>query len=205
MTKPKGNSERTLTMDKGKTQMLFRLFDVMYKTGVSDAASVCDSGLVREHIERCQEPGIFGRVTDDTSTDWLYFQITLEKLAYQHGMREPFMRFARNVGRYGRNYLSVGYVCALCWYLQGLADYEQYGCADIAIFNSKPRARLTRDGKLRNAKLEDWVSDTQIFCFKRNKTDREAAGNKYAMPERNYTLFTRVLSLAAISRYDTTT
>lgn len=200
--KAKTNKQRNLIIDRGCAMMLLRLFDACYQMGLTDAAICRDEGLCRAHVEITAEPGVFGRVNDDTSTDWLYWQITLERVIYGKGFSEAFLRYARNVGRYGRNYLSVAYVCALDWYRLGLTDYCATHNADLTSLNGRPKMRLRKDGTLHEMGNKAMVSETQLMCFKRSKTDREAVNNKYSLKEFHYAAFTRAIGLASVSRWD---
>lgn len=202
--KPKKNSERMLIITQGVAAMLLRLFDAMYKRGVNDAAMCGDNGMMREFLAKTSEPGVFGILDDDTSDDWIYFQIQVEREIWEKGFREPYMRYCRNMGRYGRNYLSVGFLCALDWYRMGIQHYMEYGCKNMAMFNTRQKVYLTKGGETAKMSNERMVSDTQDMCFKRKKID-SMSESKWALSGFQYMNFVKGIGIGAIGKYDSMT
>lgn len=190
------SEKRTIGIDRGVAQFLMRLFDRMYKLGVNDAAAADDEGLVYSWTARTQEPGVFGRVGDETSHDPLYWQLTLQKTAFEMGAAGRFTTYARMAGRYGRNYLSVAWVVAQCFYNRGLRDWcDHPEAGGLALFNAKGRVRW--DGKCAGWSAPAMVSLAQEFCFERRASDT-AKGGKMAIKERHYTAFIKCISLASV-------
>lgn len=183
-------------IDRKTAQMLCRLFDRMYKLGVNDAANAEDEGLVRMWIEKTTQPGVFGRLDDETSHEAMYWQLTIQKIAFSAGVSKRLMWYASCMGRYGSNYFSTGWVVFQCFYNLGMQDYINDPTArTLEAFNSKLRQRWIKGGG-------DWntpsiVSQAQEFCFKRNHSDQHSSDRKALKPN-HYTMFIKAIGLAAL-------
>lgn len=194
------NTQRPVGIDRSVAQLLMRLFDRMYKLGVNDASRVDDEGLSYMWIEKTSQPGVFGRLGDETSHDPLYWQLTLQKVALELKSVPRFINYARDAGRYGRNYLSVAWVVAQCFYNQGLKDwYDHPDTSQLVSFNNKSRMRWGET--LSNWAPSAMVSAAQEFCFERKASD-EAEGGKFAIKERHYMTFIKCISLATVINRD---
>lgn len=209
MAKPKKNSERYLIVSKGTCTMLLRVFDMCYKMGVNDACDVDDSGLVSECINRLNNPGIFGRVNDDTSTEWIYWQLTLRAEIHKDilykGIYAPFERYINNAGRINKNYFGVAYDVAKYFYIRGLEDWELSHTRDLSIFNSKSKLLLLPNGLVKNWKPADMISEAQMYCFQLIKIHSEWPNKRVTHTDRQITTFMRALALGNIGRYDSIT
>lgn len=185
---------------RAMAQILLRLFDRMYKTGVNDAAAYDDEAATHAWIERTSQPGVFGRLGDNTSDTPLYWLLKLQEAAYEIGLHRKLMDFAHLAGRYGKNYLSVAWVLTQCFYNYGLlAWWEDTQAWDLTVFNARKKVRWTR--KDRNWRPSEMVSQAQKFCFERLRSDLDHGG-KFALRERHYKIFIRCLGLASLETKD---
>lgn len=202
--KAKGNSQRDLILDHTRASMLLRIFDLSYKMGVNDACQADDSGLVREHIETLKTPDKFGRI-GSVADDWLYWQLTLRQAIITNPLyksaNSSFERYVASAGHAFRNYLGVAFSICKAFYMLGLSDWESHRLSDLSIFNSKPKVRLQADGKLKEWKTSDMISDAQIMCYEQRKLHTES-DCKFRNTEKHFTLFIRCLALASMKRWD---
>ena len=183
-------------IDRGIAQMLCRMFDRMYKLGVNDAAEAEDEGLVMMWAEKTSRPGVFGRLGDETSHDALYWQLTLQKVAFTAGMSNRLMRYASAMGRYGANYFSAAWPVFQDFYNMGMLDWcKDPSARTLAVFNSKTRLRWARSGGAWT--IPSIVSQSQEFCFQRRHSDMQSQDRKALKPH-HYEYFIKAIGLASL-------
>lgn len=182
-------------IDRPTAQMLCRLFHHMYRLGVNDCAQAEDEGLAKEWIRKTSEPGVFGRLGDETSHDALYWQLILQKEAHSLGIARRLMDYMRKAGRYGKNYLSVAWVMAQCFYNSGMEAWCRDPHAwELPLFNTRTRARWDKARRIwSNSGL---VSQAQEFCFQRQHSDMESEDKK-ALKAHHYLIFIKSIGLAS--------
>lgn len=202
MTLPKNPNKETLFTAE-TARMWLRMFARLYKRGVQDAADLDDEGACKEYLEATARCNVWGELTDrrlsDDPIDW---QVTLNVVSREMGAYQPFLRYFRNMGRYGSNWFSAALPCALDWYRKGIADYiANPGAHDMARFLAvdKPLWGKNKIEKLDNGRM---VDITQGFIRERKITDSEAGDRKYALSDKQYTWFRQRIANASRSSFD---
>jgi hypothetical protein len=201
----KNNTERQLGISSADATMLVRLFMRVYQLGVNDAYEVDDSGRVRQWIDYCSQPGVFGRITDDTSHDVVYWQLVLQREIIAMNCYNRFLAYIRRAGKYGRNYLSVLWPVCQSFYNLGLVEYnDEPGLLDMQVFNSDLHLRWAKRPYHQWRKL-DVVCMAQDYCFKLRRRDTDAGVSHVTLLPRHYEAFIKAIGIASVVRFDSMT
>lgn len=191
---------KDLTITRHLMLKVLKMFAVFYNMGVKDAYDIGDDGYCREHIEKTSQPGKFGRVNDTISDSPLYWQLRIMEMARIHLVYNSIYNYFHNMGRFGRNYLSVFLVITQEFYNKGLRDYCDNPYLDMGVFERKGIYAKIERGNITTWKTRDMVINAQEICFIRCRTDIDAVGNKMALKEYHYSTYIKVLSLATMER-----
>lgn len=173
---------------------LLQLLDDCYKWGVKDAAEVDNAPLCEGYADKCREPGVFGRVTNEYTMDWREWTLTLNHQARMRSFTGPMVAFFGMMGKFGANYLSAFIVAAQEIYIQGMKDYNSKpDKAKMAAFMYKPKVRW-------NTKIETWhprmmIEDVQMMLYKRLHMEEEF-GYKTKLKRKQYLSFISQLSVS---------
>ena len=157
--------------DKKMARQMVRMFDSLYRFGVSHCYSADDEGLCREFLEATYKPGVYGVIEDGYYISAREWQLRLQKLAGTISMKSPMYVLFGRMGNYLSNYLGCFMPLAQDFYNKGVSDYLSYGHkADMAIFNSKNRVWLTEKG-IKRASDEDYKQAIQQYCYDRKRME----------------------------------
>lgn len=186
---------------------LISLLDYCYRLGVEAAREVEDEGLCREFLERTQEPGVYGFLSDSpVYVTWQEWTLRLMAKARSTSWNGTMMKFFQRLGRFGSNYLSAFLPCSMVFYCRGVEDYiNAPTAADFALFRSKSRVWWTKNG-LKNVNVRTWVDKIQLLTFDLSRRDaevweRETAyeAKKVALTAKQYEQFRRAVGVAPLA------
>lgn len=187
---------------------MLSLLDFCYKKGVEAARTAQDEGLSREFLERTQDAGEYGLLSEDPIyVDWEEWMIRLRNSARESAWSGVMAKFIRDdIRAFGANYLSAFIPVSFCFYRRGIKDFNDApGGADYEVFMGRNRVWWTPSG-LRNIKPEEYVDYIQILTFSLQRRDQavfETEGmtvykaKKRALTPKQYDSFRMAVGLAS--------
>lgn len=159
-------------IDRAMAMQMVKMFDTLYRLGVTDAHNAADEGLCRSVIEQTAEPGVYRLLTDDYTITPMEWQLRLQMIAGRISLRSPMFKLFGRMGNYLSNYIGCFLPLAQCFYNNGISDYLAYPHQlDLSLFNTKTRVWLTAKG-LRAKSNADYQEAIQQFCFDRKRAEQ---------------------------------
>lgn len=164
-------------IDKTFVSKLISMADWLYRKGVVDCSHlIYDEGLIREWLEKMEEPRAYGyleeRVRVMSSDEWA---TRLMLKARQTCWNGAMCNYLNKMGRFGQSYLSVFIPCSMQFYLKGVKDYLNAPlAADINIFLERTRKEWTSRG-LKKIKQRTYVDQVMLICYDLKARDSEFA------------------------------
>lgn len=160
------------TLDRAMAQQMVRMFDELYRQGVTDCIAADDEGLCREFLEATAEPGVYGLLTDSYYISPKEWQLRLMVIAGRISLNSPMYRLFCRMGNYTTNYLGCFLPLASDFYRKGIKDALDYGHKfDATQFGIKTKVWLTDKG-LKNVSGDAYKQEIQQMCFDRQRAEQ---------------------------------
>lgn len=155
---------------------IIRLYDYLYKKGVSDAISVDDEYRCRDFLAKMCKPRSFGFVTLPYGFTWSEWKFHLSKMIYDKGLyRKLGLAFLDCIFSYS-NYMACSLAIAMDFYKKGISDYLDNPIpSQFEIFNN--HLYMQWGVKLKRRKEDEVMRDVIEMCYSRSHTD-----NDYSYP-----------------------
>lgn len=159
-------------LEKNMAQQMVRMFDGLYRQGVTDCISLEDEGRCREFLEATAEPGVYGLLTDDYYITPIEWQLRLQMIAGRISLKSPMYKLFCRMGNVVTNWLGCFLPLASDFYRKGIKDALNYGSkVDLAMLNSKTKVWITEKG-LTNVDNHLYKQEIQQMCYNRQRAER---------------------------------